>query len=318
MNQSGSERAVNTGFQGRNQVAFNSRQNHLGLRIPETTVEFKRLGSRFGHHQTGIEHALVVDSAILQLRERSSEYFPLDDRHQFGRENRGGRIRTHATRVGTLIVVEGPLVILGAGQQHHMNAIGQGQHGHFLALEKFFNKNAPTGIAEGTLHQGLMNRPLGLLQRGAHGNALPGRKPLGLDHDGRSDIMDEVYGFRGIRKGAGLGGGHSCRHHDILGKNLAPLHPGSLFRGTKHTQALFFKKIREAGAKWSLGSHHSQIGSVFTRPGHDAPHILRADIQIRRQLRRSGITGRTEDLRLAAVMNQLPNQGVFPPPSANH
>ena len=61
------QRAVDAGLKGGKQIARDTRQHGLGLRVAEARVELQHVEAARAEHQARVEHALVDDAAALQL-----------------------------------------------------------------------------------------------------------------------------------------------------------------------------------------------------------------------------------------------------------
>ena len=112
-----------------------------------------------------------------------------------GVEHRRRRIGAHAAGVGSLVAVEGALVVLRADQRQRMLAVAQREEARLLADQEFLDHHRGAGGAEAVARQHVARRLDRLLDRLGHDDALAGGEPVGLDHDRRALRLDVGHGL---------------------------------------------------------------------------------------------------------------------------
>ena len=101
-----------------------------------------------------------------------------------GRHHRRGRVGAHAAGVGSLVVIEDALMVLGRSQRQHMFAVGQDHERGFFTVEKFFDDDFVAGGAERLSHEDFLDGGLGFRQGRADQHAFAGGETVGFDDVG--------------------------------------------------------------------------------------------------------------------------------------
>ncbi len=106
-------------------IAGQPGQDHLGLGIAEAHIELEHLGPVRGEHQSGVEHAAIVDPPGPQGHHQWGHrlgHQPVD-RLVVQPGDRG--VGAHAAGVGTPVEVVATLEVLGRGQRNQPLAVAQ-------------------------------------------------------------------------------------------------------------------------------------------------------------------------------------------------
>ena len=132
------------------EVAANTHHDRLRLRVTHAAVEFKRANvigpiSTALDHQAGIEETRVTDAVASHAFHRRANDFTHHLIMNFWRHYRRGGIRTHAARVGTLIVIEQTLMILARGERENMFTVDHYDEGSLFTFKEILNDHASTG-----------------------------------------------------------------------------------------------------------------------------------------------------------------------------
>jgi hypothetical protein len=119
-------------------ASVKERKEDLGFGIAKTAVEFENFRAVSGDHHAAVEDASIIDASFVEGLEEGLEDLSDDCLTKGVGEDGSGGVGSHATRVGALVVIEDPFVILGGWEENAPFPIGQGMNGDFFALEEFF------------------------------------------------------------------------------------------------------------------------------------------------------------------------------------
>ena len=210
-------------------------------------------------------------------------------------------------------------MILGWNQRAHGFAIGQGQDGYFPPFHKFFDHHAGASGAELAAKDGL-HRLERLIQGHGHGYAFARRQTIGLHHDRGPGLLQIVAGGGQLRKGGGLGRGHTRFGHERLGPRFACFDLGPRLGGAKHGNLSPAQKVHNPDGQRCFGAHHHQgdplgLGNAGDRFKISCSEgkVLATGIQ-----GRSPISGNTKDPLHLFRLQQHVGDRVFTATIANH
>ena len=305
------------------QVGFQAHQDGLGFRVAHAAVELQRLDLAVGiDHQAGIQEAGVGDAVLGHAADGRQDHLAHGAGVHVGRHHRSRRIGTHAAGIRALVVVLQALVVLAGGQRHHFGAIAHHHEAGFLALQEFLDHHAGAALvvlhAQRVVHEHEIDRVMGFLQRHGHHHALAGSQTIGLDHDGRADLVD--VGMRCRRIAEGIEG---CRRdavalHEGLAEGLGAFQLRSRLRGAENAQAVGTEQVHHAGRQRRLGADHGQLDRLSLGPGTQFLQILDGQVLDLGLTRGAAVAGRHEDLGHALGLRQFPGQGMFTAAAADH
>ncbi len=295
------KRAVDTGFERGNNVAFPASQHGLRFGIAEAAVEFDHARLAVMNHQPGVEHAFVGDAALFQLGQRAAiDFFADDFQHGVGGDRRG-RVGAHAAGVRAEVSVEHALVILRRSEHHNMFAVDQRENGGFFADQKIFDHDAAAGVAERSAER-VFDGLFGLFDRFGDGYPFTGGEAVGFDHNRRAALTDVSAGFFGVGENGAGGGRNSGDLHNFLGEFFTAFEFGGGFARTENAEARSFQRVGQTGAERRFGADHGQVRFVGFGPADDSGDIGGGKGEVRAELGGTGVTRRAEKLRLARIV----------------
>ena len=164
-------------------VALQARQHHLGLGIAETGVELDDLDTPRSLHQSAVEHALegtplgdhCVGHGLHDLLQRIA--FVLR------RHERQGRIGAHTARIGTLVAVVGPFVVLRQRHRPHLVSRNEAHERKLGTFEVILDDHL--ALAELVVEQHIPQRRFGLGHRPGDHHAFSGGQSVVFQHCGQ-------------------------------------------------------------------------------------------------------------------------------------
>ena len=270
-------------------VTFQAWQHDLGLGIAETGVEFDDLDPLRGLHQASVKHAF--ERAALGDHRVSGRLQHLLERIAFilGRNERQGRICAHTARIGPLVAVECPLVIL---RQHHRPYLMPGDEAHerkFRPREEILDDDLAR--AEFVVEQHVLQGGIGLLHRLGDHHALARGQPVVFQH-GRQRTRSDIVHRRGIiGEGPVTGRRNGVFGHQVFGELLARLDTRGSLRRAESPQPGGLERIDHTRRQRHLGADDRKTDAVLRRKIAQPLHLRLADshaLGLRRNTRIAG------------------------------
>ena len=160
---------------------------------------------------------------------------------------------------------------------------------------------------------------LGLVAGVGDGDALARRGPVGL-HDDRvvaagGEVGQRrrlaVEGLEVRRRDAGLA-------HELLGEDLGALDAGGGAGGAEDLQALLPEALADTPDQRGLGPDDGQVYLVLLGEVAQGDEVVHGDVRHLRYAGYAGVAGGGEHLGGQGARGQGLDQGVLPPPAADH
>ena len=157
-------------------IRLQSREHDLRFRIAETAVEFNHLDTVRGLHQASVEDSPEWDAFL-----RHSGGNRLHDMFQgifliFGIDKRKSGIGSHSAGIGTLVTVEGALVVLGKNHRNDFLSVHETEEGELRPGEEFLHDHL--AVSEPVVEKHIPERLVSLLKILCNDNALSGCEPV--------------------------------------------------------------------------------------------------------------------------------------------
>src|SRR5262249_29510799 len=144
----------------------------------------------------------------------------------------GGRISAHSARIETLVMVEGPFVILGRREQSGVLAVTKRVQRDLGAFEKFLDDDARAGAAERATEQHFVNGPIGRHHLLAEQDSLAEGESICLHRTTASQRRRKTFGGGGVRECARPRRGNAVTFHEVLRERLGGLELSRFLVGT--------------------------------------------------------------------------------------
>ena len=255
--------AVGHGAEDVDDVALQTRQHHLGLGVAETGVELDDLDALGRLHQTAVEYSREGTALLHHRIGRTLHDVAQRELLVLGRDEGQGRIGSHAARIGTLVAVEGALVVLSQHHGPHLVTRDETHERKFGALEEILDDDLT--LAETVVEQHPAQRLVGLLHRGGNHHALAGCQAVVLEH-GRPRTRGDV-GARLFVVGEGVEPGrrHAILGHQPLGKLLRGFDARGSLRRTEDAQPRSAEDIDHTGGQRHLGTDDRKTDALGSR-----------------------------------------------------
>ena len=106
------------------------------------------------------------------------------------------RVAAHSSRVGPLVVVADPLVVLRGGHRDHGLPVAEGEQRELFAFEMLLEDDAAARLAEAGVEEERPQRLARGARIGRDDHALPRGETVGLQHSGVGGAVD--LGLRGL------------------------------------------------------------------------------------------------------------------------
>ena len=305
-------------IQQRHQIVLQQRQNRLQLRIAKAHVELQDLRAFGGDDQPGVEHPLKRDPLGDQpLQRRLDDLFHHVLRHRLGHDRRRS-VGAHPAGVGTFVVIQQALVVLGGRQRHRRDAVGDDEERCFLPLQFFFDDDPLAGLLEDPVLHQQINGPQGFAERVGDDGAFAAAQAIRLDDDRGAQLAH--VSARGLRIIEHRETG--CRHvillHEILGEGLAGFQACRPLGGAEDPQAPLLEDIDDALRQRPLRADDRQIHVSRFGKLRQRLEILGADIHQLGQLADAAVARRAVERVHLRRLAQLPEQCVLPSPRSHH
>ena len=175
---------IDVGIDQLNQIRFQSWQDNLGFWIAQPHVIFNDFRASLRQHQTNVDDAMVVVACLVQPADGWFNDI-IDHALTLGIAKLWQRtVGTHTTRVGTLIAIVGPLVILRHWQNPVLIVLNYDKHGVFRSHQTFFQDQFFFAQLK---H--FRNRVLGFWSRLRNHDSLAALQTIGFDDYGTGKVV---------------------------------------------------------------------------------------------------------------------------------
>ena len=232
---------------------------------------------------------------------------------------RYGRNGTHTAGVEAGIAFAYAFVVFGYGQYAVVVAVGEYEYRALDTREKLFDNHGFAGTAKHPVEH-LFQFLLGLLQVVDDEHALTGCQTVGLEYVGGLERLEEsVCGFDVFAREALIAGGRDVvAHHEALGKLLAALEAGTLFRRADDGDMFQFVVCDEIIVytfyQRVFGAYHHHVDVVFHGKTAKGVEVGGRYFYVGADSGGPGITGSDEEAVGFGTLFQFPGQGAFAPP----
>ena len=266
-------------------------EHHLCLRVAEPRVELHDLDAGRRQGEARVQQAAIRGGAAAQRVDRGLDD-PLED--VAGQIRRGPgerRVGAHATRVGALVAVAGPLEVLRREQRDRGRAVGEREQGHLGTVQVLLDDDlaAARGVAFGDA------------EVVGDDDARAGRQRVVLDHVGRPEGAEGLVGL-GLGGGRqGPGRGDAGLRHDLLGERLRPFNACGRRVRAEGGNSRCAERVADTGHQRGLRSDHHEVGAQRLGQPGDLSRV--GDLHLVR-LRQLG------DARIARRGMQIRHRGV--------
>ena len=289
------------------QVAREPRHHHLALRVAEADVVLDDLRTVRGEHESGVEHAPVLDVERREPGEGGRDR-PLHDLlHQRVGRHRDRRVRADAAGVGPEVAVAEPLEVLRRRERHAVEAaVAEHEERQLGAGEALLDHHGAARVAERPTGEVLAHAVTGLGERLGDEDALPGGEPIGLDDvepGQRLEVRErDVLLLRGERRVPG--GGDLGPRQQLLHPRLRPLQSRGGRGRSEDRDAATAELVGQAVDEGRLGPDHHEVHRLETL------HRV-VEGQARGHLGDPRVPGRGEDRVDHRRARQSPREGVL-------
>jgi len=275
------------------EIAFEQRNDRLGLRIAEPAVELEDTRTVLGQHQAGVQQADERRSSRRELGENRN-VDSLDERKCIGRAHtRDRRIRPHASRVRPLVAVEGPFEVLRRDERQRCAAVADREERDLRSLEELLDDHVACRPLERT------HRLVDLGFRATDVYALSRGEPVGL-HDARRPRDREPRRRR-----------HARGAQHVLGECLGAFDPGSCGARPEDQEAEPAKHVGQPEHERKLRPDHDEVHLEGTREPEQTLSIVRPNRVTVSQSGDPGVSGRGMQLRQRRRLRQLPGKRML-------
>ena len=197
-------------------------------------------------------------------------------------DDRGWRIRPHATGVRTLILVQQAFVVLGGGQWQDLVAMAHDHEAGLFTSQKFFDHHTSPGLvvlhAQGIGGEHVINGLVRLLHAGGHDHAFASGQAIGFDHDGNTLVVDVAMGQGSVGEGFVPGRGNAMAAHEVFGEGFGALKLGRGLGRAENAQTMGAKFIHHTRGQQALWPHHGDVNLMVLRPFAQSHHIGDGDV----------------------------------------
>ena len=298
------------------QVTVKEGKHRFRFRIAEAAVEFHHFRAFVGNHKACIKTAFEGVAFFFHGCHDGPKDFDFHFIHHFIGHHRGWCIGTHAAGIGTFVIIENSLMVLGGNHRYHMGPVAEAEDRRFFPFHKFFDDYRPSGTAEAVSFQHVFYGINGFFFALGNDDALACCQTVRLDDNRILPVVFQV--FHGlVFIGKYLIG--CCRNivflHQVLGKSLGPFDTGSCFRGAKEGQPLCFEFVCQT---FSENRFRPCNGEIHLHQSGKVQNIFMA-LQ-RNQvcyITHAIITGDGVDFGDRRTLCQPPEQGMFPAAASN-
>ena len=194
-----------------------------------------------------------------------------------------------------------------------MLAVDEREQARLFALEELLDHHVGPGVAELACDHALVDRGERFRDRHRDDDALPGREPVGLDHDRRALRLHIGARRRGIGEAPVARGRDVKPRAEVFHEALRAFEPRRRRRGAEGLDARFLEPVGEAGHKGALGPDDDEIDLFLAREIDEARNVLGADGHALGLRGDAGIAGRAKELVAERRAGDGPAQRVLAP-----
>ena len=303
--------AVGGGLHHSQQVAFQQRQHHLGLRVAKAAVVLNDLRPLGGQHQAKVQAALEGPALGVHGPDGGQENFfhaPLG--HFRGVIGVGGH-GAHTAGIKACVVIPCPLVVHGGHHGLYHLAIGKAQNADLGAGEEFLNDHMVAAFAEDLVGHHVPHRRPGFLPGGGNDHAFAQGQTVGLDDCGHGGGFQILKSRLQVVKNLIFCRGNTVLFHQVFGKYLTALNNGGVGSGSKTGDSLIAESIHRPQNQGVIRSHHGVIHLVFQGERHNFLDFRGPDGNADRILCHAAIAGQGKNSLHGFVFFQLFNNGML-------
>ena len=238
-------------------VALEQRQHHLGLRIPETGIEFYHLDSLRRLHQSAVKHsaqravfpAHCSGCRLHYLLVSVIPVAPVDERKS--------GIGAHASGIRSPVAVEGALVVLGKRHRIDLFPVHEAHEGELGTGEEILDHYP--ALAEAFVEKHHLQGLLRFLEIGGYHHSLACSQSVIFQDCRERTGADIGEGLVIGAEGLVSGGRDAVFLHELLGKLLAALDAGGGKAMAEDGQSGSPELIHNTLGKRSLGTNHCKV-----------------------------------------------------------
>ena len=300
------------------------RHERLRLGIAEPAVELDDARSGLGEHEASVEQPGEGSSARAEGAERRGEDVSrrLEDEPVRGVRvgadllvrvvaELHGEVGAHAAGVRAHVVGQQALMVLEAGKDDEVAAVGDGEEGDFLALHELLDEHRGAGGAEPVALEHVVDRAVGVAERLADDDALSGGEAGGFDDDGRAEATGGSLGAgdRGVDLGAR--GRDPLVEQELLGERLGRLDLGGGARRSEDRQTGGAESVDDARLERSFGTDDGEVDGALAREPLEGVDVEHVDRHALSELGDPGVARRGDQLEVGLFTGQLPRERVL-------
>ena len=231
-------------------------------------------------------------------------------------DKRQSGVGTHAARVGSLVAIEGALVILRKRHRIHLLAIHEAHERELRTGEEVFHHHL--AVAKVRVGEHILEGGLGLLQIFRNHHALAGSEPVVFEHRRERSSLHVSQSLRIVSKAAVAGGRNMVFHHQFLGELLAALNAGSRLRMTENCQSGGTESIHDSDCQRGFGAHHGEIYFMLQREGLKSLYVSIFQRHVLRLQADARIAGSAVDSAHLGAAAERVHYGMLAAASADH
>ena len=185
-------------------------------------------------------------------------------------------------------------MILQPGQNHVRCSIGDGEQRDLLALHELLDQHLGARRAESVAFEHAIDCLIGLGDRLADNDALPGCQARRLDHHGRPEPARSVLRRRDLRVHLRASRRDPLVQHELFRERLRRLNLRGGLRRSEDGQTGGPEVIDDARSQRRLGANDREIDGSFSRERCQRSDLAGTDRNALRQLGDAWISGRRE------------------------
>ena len=259
------------------QIAFQSGQNRLGLRIAESVIELDDLRTVFRKHQADKQYAFEIQAVLLKARQRRFQDLLADLSLDLLIEEQTRRVSPHAARIRAFVIVKNTLIVLRGFHRHDSMFIHEAQHGSFHPCEEFFHNDLICGVSEDFIPHHFLDGLPGIRFIFRDDNTLAGRQTVGFQHHRIAEDTHRVQQFVFIGKFFVSRRRNIMSCQKVLGKRFAGFQLGALLIWSEGLYPGCFQLIHDPHGQRHFRTDDRQIDGIGLCKITNPVDIFRSD-----------------------------------------